>query len=347
MALYKEILSEVKRVIEMMAAVEAENLALAEAKDALASGKCLKISYKGTAQIHKKGTEMEFDWINVSGETFGHTEDLETDEFLGLWKGSSGDSLKAFEISSGDKPLIDTTRNRCHSKKLEPKAVKKDITLTFKKGEYLLKNFEYDRSGTTLKEHLQVEDQDATVAIGIDIIVDVETSDCGSLSYLDDGGGDMSEALAAHVEPGDLEQASALIGDLASGVSDLLAGLSEPVHGVYAATERLSESQSADLFFEASSIMANRLEAQLNAKGGVEFGVLPPSVSFGEGRRRVKVSPTVGGSDNPDASVSIGVQIDTNPDNDRRLPVGRFTAGVDVDAQGKVRGGSFGWKCRF
>lgn len=347
MALYKEILAEVKRVIEMMAAVEAENLALAEAKDALASGKCLKIGYKGTAQIQKTGTEVEFDWINVSGETFGHAEDLETDEFRDLWKGSSADSLKAFDITSGDKPLIDTTRNRCHSKKLEPKTVKKDITLTFKKGEYLLKNFEYDHGGTTLKEHLKVTDQDATVSLEIDIIVDVETSDCGALSYLNEGGGDMSEALAAYVSPEDLDQAGALLGDLAGGVSDLVAGLRDPVHDVYASTERLSQSQSADLFFEASSIMANRLEAKLNAGGGVEFGVLPPSVSFGEGRRRVKVSPTVGGSDNPDAAVSIGVQIDTNSDDDRRLPVGRFTAGVDVDARGKVRGGSFGWKCRF
>ena len=345
MALYEEIIAEVKRVIEELVKVEAEQLALEEANNALGSQKCIRVSYTGTAEIKTDGTAMEFDWDNVSGENIGHAEDLETQEFLDIWKGSDS-SLRAFEISS-DKPLTDTIRDRCHSKKLEPKSIKKDLSLTFTKDKFLLKDFSYTHDGNEIVDHLRVKAQNSILNFSIDIIVNIETASCDLLSFSDTTQRDMSDALAAVLTQDDLSFAGEAVSDLLFNVNGVLKSSRESILRIYDLTEKLATTQSADLFFEASSLVAKRLQSQLSEKNFVDIDILPPAVTFGEGRRRIKVSPSVGGSDNPDASVNIGVQIDTNPDNEPRLPIGRLTCGVDVDAEGKVRGGSFEWRCRF
>lgn len=97
--------------------------------------------------------------------------------------------------------------------------------------------------------------------------------------------------------------------------------------------------------------LAERVALEIEPRARVMFSPrfrpLPPSVEFGEGDRTVRVSPTVGGSDIPDASVSAGVQIDTNPEGEGRRPMTRLTVGVDVDSTGRARGASFGFRCRF
>jgi hypothetical protein len=100
-----------------------------------------------------------------------------------------------------------------------------------------------------------------------------------------------------------------------------------------------------------ATMLAQKVSLDLQKEVGVlfspRFRLVPPSVEFGGMEQVIRVSPTAGGTDNPDAFGQVGIQIDVNPTGEGNLPIGRLTVGVDVDSDGKVRGASVGWKCRF
>lgn len=98
--------------------------------------------------------------------------------------------------------------------------------------------------------------------------------------------------------------------------------------------------------------LAQTVATHLESRGNVYFNVkvkpFPPSVNFGSGEDTVRVSPTVGGSgDIPGSSVSVGVNVDINPDGEGGRPIGRLSAKVHVDRRGKPKGATIGWQCEF
>jgi len=93
--------------------------------------------------------------------------------------------------------------------------------------------------------------------------------------------------------------------------------------------------------------VATDLQGKVDALFSPRLRLIPPSVEFGSGDQVVRVSPTAGGTDNPDAFGQVGIQIDVNPEGQGNRPIGRLTVGLDLDSEGKVRGASAGWKCTF
>lgn len=331
MALYPEILAEVKRVVEADVKTAVENIALEKIKDHLGTTKCLRVGFDGTATIKAAGTNVEFDWINKSGETVGHASDLETEEFINIWKTGAGGSLAAFRVTTGDGYIFSTFRSRCHSARLEPATVRREITLTVKKDRYLLKDFSYTHDGTALVEHLQAE-EDSTIAFEIDIVVNIETSSCEGLSML---------------ETPNEEQTALALAEVITGVQTSLAEAGPSIFLAITGAQSLTAGLGRSDWMGSAEAVATALAPKLRKDIRLDVDLLPPSIGFGNGEDEVRVSPTVGGSNNPDAIGSVGLQVDINPKGGGRRPIGRLDVAVDLDERGRACGGSIGWRCRF
>ena len=111
--------------------------------------------------------------------------------------------------------------------------------------------------------------------------------------------------------------------------------------------QRVVKDQGIEGAERLSETIAIALQGNVDTLFEVDYDLFPPSVSFGSGENKVKVRPTAGGTDNPDAFGNVGVQIDFNPNGEGMKPKGRLTIGVDLDSEGNVRGASAGWRCEF